>query len=77
LISPGVAHHVYRIEAALHPLDLLAQQVPQHRDSGVGAPEILERVHGDRALTLLRLQIVGLALATSYFLVRTEPGRMS
>jgi hypothetical protein len=41
--------------------------MPQHRDTGVGGSEIFERVHGNRALALLRLKIVGLALANFVF----------
>jgi hypothetical protein len=44
-------------------LDPLPQHVPQHRDAGVGGAEIFERVHRDRALALLRFEIVGFALA--------------
>src|SRR3984893_12781656 len=63
LVATRVAHHIHRIEAILHPLDLLAQQMPQHRDPGVRGPEVFEGMHGDRSLALLRLEIVGLALA--------------
>jgi hypothetical protein len=67
LIGPGVAHHIHRIEAVLHPLDLLAQQMPQHRDPGVGPSKVFEGMHGDCPLALLRFEIVGLPLAIFVF----------
>jgi len=44
-------------------LDALhAQQPPQHDDAGIRMREVFERVDRDRALPLLRFEIVGLAL---------------
>ena len=77
MVGTRVPHHIHRIQSVLNALNLLAQQMPQHRDPGVGGPKILKRVHGNRALALLRLEIVGLALAILVFLIRAEPGRMS
>src|SRR5271166_3929927 len=61
-VQPLIPYHVHRIETVAHPLDLLAQCVPQHRNARVGRREVFEGMHRDRALTLLRLEIIGLAL---------------
>ena len=37
-------HHIHQVEAVLHPLDLLAQQMLQHGNAGVCGPEILKRM---------------------------------
>jgi hypothetical protein len=41
--------------------------MPQRCDPGVGRPEVLEGMHGDRTLAFLRLEIVGFALAIFVF----------
>jgi hypothetical protein len=39
------------------------QHTSQHGDAGVGGAKVFERMHGSRALALLRFAVVGLALA--------------
>ena len=58
-----MAHHVDRVETRLDPLDLLAQEPPQHDDAGIGMGEVFQRVHRDRPLPFLCLEVIGLALA--------------
>jgi len=41
--------------------------MPQHRDPGIRGPEIFQSVHGNRSLTLLRLEVVGFSLAIFVF----------
>jgi hypothetical protein len=41
--------------------------MPQHRDPGIRRSTVFERVYSNRALALLRLEIVGLALAILVF----------
>src|SRR5436305_959126 len=62
LIRRGVADDVDWVEALLDALQLLAQQPAQHDDAGIGMRQVFERVDRDRALALLRFEIVGLAL---------------
>jgi hypothetical protein len=62
-VRRGVAHGVDRVEALLDALQLLAQKPPQHDDPGIGMRQVFERVDRDRALPLLRFEIVGLALS--------------
>src|SRR5215831_19077411 len=63
LVLLGLSDGVDRVEALLDALQLLAQQPPQHDDAGIRMRQVFERVDRDRALPLLRFEIVGLALA--------------
>jgi hypothetical protein len=51
-----------RVEAFLDALQLIAQKPPQHDDAGIRVRQVFERVDRDRALPLLRFEIVGLPL---------------
>jgi hypothetical protein len=64
---PCVPRHIHWIQSIRHPLGLLSQEMPRHRDPGVGRSQVFEGMHGDRPLALLRLEIVGLALAIFIF----------
>jgi hypothetical protein len=65
--SARVAHHIHRIGAILHSLDLIAKEMPQHLDPGVGRCKVFEGMHSDRPLAFLRREIIGLALAIFVF----------
>jgi hypothetical protein len=70
-------YHVQRIETIAHPLDLLAQCVPQHGDARVRCREIFQSMYGDDPLTFLSLEIIGFALTLLVCSDSTEPGRIS
>jgi hypothetical protein len=62
LVRKGVADHVYRVEALLDALQLFAQHPAQHDDAGIRMRQVFELMDRDRALPLLRFEVVGLAL---------------
>src|SRR5260370_9138453 len=66
-VKPLIPNHVHRIQTVAHPLDLLAQCVPQHRNACIRCREVFEGMHGDHPMTFLSLEIIGLALAILVF----------
>src|SRR5437764_15219324 len=57
-IRRRIAHDVDRVDALLDTVQLLPQKPPQHDDSGIRMRQVFERVDRDRALSLLRFEIV-------------------
>src|SRR5580704_5706885 len=51
-----------RVDALLNAVQLLTQQPPQHDDAGIRMCQVFEPMDRNRALPLLRFEIVGLAL---------------
>src|ERR1700730_7148626 len=61
-VQPLMPYHIQRIETIAHPVDLLAQCVPQNGDARVRCREIFQGMYGDDPLTFLSLEIIGFAL---------------